>query len=366
MGFTLSKENETIVDQLIGRYPTKAAACIPVLHLCQRENGWVSPDVVKFVADRLEMPASEVRGVATFYTMYHQRPAGKHTIWVCQTLSCELRGARTLQEHLEKRLGCHAGETSEDGTFTLKTAECLAACGYAPMIQVDDLFYENLTVEKLDAILDALQRGEMPPQFETPWYPHDGSEHPAVPVGGAAPARQAPARPSSVASRREPSSPPIAAPAPIAAAPAAPPAPKTREPAEDAPKKTLSAHPPPPVDPPTSTGGSSPAISTATGRPSSVPPLGATASGRPLSAPPGTTASGRPLSNTPGSPVATTASGRPLSAAPALISSRPGTTASGRPLGTIPSMNPPPPKTPSSTTTSSESDGSDDGSESNT
>jgi NADH-quinone oxidoreductase subunit E len=169
MPFSLSEEHEKIVEQLIARYPTKAAACIPVLHLCQKQLGWVSPEIVDYVARRLDMASSEVKGVVTFYTMYHQAPPGKHTIWVCRTLSCDLRGAKTIQEHLERKLGCHAGETTADGTFTLKKAECLAACGYAPMVQIDDAFYEDLTVEKIDALIDRIARGETPPQEESPW-----------------------------------------------------------------------------------------------------------------------------------------------------------------------------------------------------
>jgi NADH-quinone oxidoreductase subunit E len=180
MPFTLSAEHEKIVDGLIARYPTTQAACIPVLHLCQKQEGWVSPEVVDYVARRLDMATSEVVGVVTFYTMYQQHPPGKHTIWVCRTLSCDLMGAKTIQEHLERKLGCHAGETSADGQFTLKKAECLAACGYAPMVQIDDAFYENLTIEKIDALIDRIARGERPPQEETAWVPNT-PRNPTVP-----------------------------------------------------------------------------------------------------------------------------------------------------------------------------------------
>jgi NADH-quinone oxidoreductase subunit E len=88
--------------------------------------------------------------------MYHQHPVAPNVVWVCRTLSCELRGAREVQAHLEQRLGCRAGETSRDGKFTLKTAECLAACGQAPMVQINDDFFENLTLPVLDRILDEL------------------------------------------------------------------------------------------------------------------------------------------------------------------------------------------------------------------
>lgn len=156
MAFSLSQEKEKVVDELIARYPTKVAACIPVLHLCQEERGWVSPDIIDYVAARLEMSTSEVKGVVTFYTMYHQHEVAPNVIWVCRTLSCELRGAKAIQDHLEARLGCKAGGTSRDGKVTLLTAECLASCGTGPMVQLNEEFRENLTVEAVDRMLDEL------------------------------------------------------------------------------------------------------------------------------------------------------------------------------------------------------------------
>ena len=154
MAFALTPEREKEVDELITRYPTKRAALIPILWVCQRQNGWVSPEVIQWVADRLELTTAQVKGVVTFYTMFHQEPVGENVIWVCRTLSCDLRGAKAIQDHLEEKLGCHAGGTSSDGKFTLLKAECLAACGQAPMVQINDDYYENLTFEEVDAILD--------------------------------------------------------------------------------------------------------------------------------------------------------------------------------------------------------------------
>ena len=161
MAFSLSHEKEKVVDELIARYPTKMAACIPVLHLCQEERGWVSPDIIDYVAARLEMSTSEVKGVVTFYTMYHQHEVAPNVIWVCRTLSCELRGAKAVQAHLEQRLGCKAGGTSRDGKVTLLTAECLASCGSGPMVQLrkasgEQEFREDLTVSAVDDLLDEL------------------------------------------------------------------------------------------------------------------------------------------------------------------------------------------------------------------
>lgn len=154
MAFALTPEREKEVDELLSRYPTKRAALIPILWVCQRQIGWVSPEVIQWVADRLELTTAQVKGVVTFYTMFHQEPVGENVIWVCRTLSCDLRGAKAIQEHLEDKLGCHAGGTSEDGKFTLLKAECLAACGQAPMVQINDDYHENLTLEEVDAILD--------------------------------------------------------------------------------------------------------------------------------------------------------------------------------------------------------------------
>ncbi len=169
MAFSLSDEKEKVVDELIARYPTKAAACIPVLHLCQEEQRWVSPDIIEYVANRLGMTTSQVKGVVTFYTMYHQHEVAPNVIWVCRTLSCELRGAKAIQEHLEHRLGCGIGGTSRDGKVTLLKAECLASCGTGPMVQLNDEFIEDLTVAKVDRMLDDLgvapapRRGEKRP-----------------------------------------------------------------------------------------------------------------------------------------------------------------------------------------------------------
>lgn len=159
MPFALNAEQNQKLEQILSRYPNKMAACIPVLHLCQdANNNWVSDEVIDFVAKKLELPTAHVKGVVTFYTLFNQKPVGKHQVWVCRTLSCALRGSDKILAHCEKRLGCHAGETSEDGKVTLRTAECLASCGTAPMMQVDKTYHENLTIEQVDKILDSLVR----------------------------------------------------------------------------------------------------------------------------------------------------------------------------------------------------------------
>src|SRR5690349_20010167 len=147
--FALSPEREKHVEEILSRYPNRQAACIPLLHVCQEQNGWISDEVVEWVAARLGLSAAHVKGVVTFYTLFNQRPVGKHQVWVCRTLSCALRGSDAILHHCEKRLGIHVGETTKDGKVTLRTAECLASCGTAPMMQVDKSFHENLTIEQV-------------------------------------------------------------------------------------------------------------------------------------------------------------------------------------------------------------------------
>jgi NADH-quinone oxidoreductase subunit E len=156
MPFALSPERERKLEEILTRYPTKMAATLPLLHLCQEENGWVSDEVIQYVSRRLDVTPAHVQGVVTFYTIYNQHPVGKHQLWVCRTLPCALRGAYDVIAHCEKRLGIHCGETTPDGKVTLRTAECLASCGTAPMMQVDKEYHENLTRERVDAILDQL------------------------------------------------------------------------------------------------------------------------------------------------------------------------------------------------------------------
>lgn len=121
----------------------------------------MSPEVIDYVANRLDMSAAAVKGVATFYTSLHDRPVGKHVVWVCRTLSCELRGAADVQERLERYAGCKMGETSADGSFTLKKAECLAGCGYAPVLQIDDCYFENILPEEVEGLLQRIKEGRV-------------------------------------------------------------------------------------------------------------------------------------------------------------------------------------------------------------
>ena len=156
MAFALSEDRRQEFEDILTRYPTKMGACIPTLHLCQEQNGWISQDVIDFVAAKLDVSTAHVQGVVTFYTLYNQHPVGKHQVWVCKTLPCALRGAYDVIAQCEKKLGCKVGETTKNGKVTLRTAECLASCGTAPMIQVDKEYHENLTPERVDQILSRL------------------------------------------------------------------------------------------------------------------------------------------------------------------------------------------------------------------
>jgi NADH-quinone oxidoreductase subunit E len=156
--FALTPEREKQLEEILTRYPNRQAATIPVLHVCQDQHGWISDEIIAWVAQRLGISGAHVKGVATFYTLFNKEPVGQHQVWVCRTLSCALNGADGILHRCEKRLGIHAGQTTPDGKVTLRTAECLASCGTAPMMQVDRQYYENLTLTELDAILDRLTK----------------------------------------------------------------------------------------------------------------------------------------------------------------------------------------------------------------
>jgi NADH-quinone oxidoreductase subunit E len=148
---------EERVLELLKRYPTTRAALIPVLWLCQERYGWLAPGVIRAVAERLGESPAYVEGVATFYTMFYTKPPAKFVLQVCETLSCAVCGGKELLHHLESRLGIKPGEKTPDGVFQLVGVQCLGACGTAPVVQINDDYYENLTIERLDAVLDDLK-----------------------------------------------------------------------------------------------------------------------------------------------------------------------------------------------------------------
>lgn len=151
-----SKDKLKEVEEIIARYPEgrQKSAVIPVLHLAQQEfGGWLSTATMDYVASLLNMLPIEVYEVATFYSMYNLKPVGKYMFEVCQTGPCMLNGSEGIISYIHEKLGIRPGETTADGMFTLKTVECLGACGYAPMMQLGKHYREHLTKEKVDAII---------------------------------------------------------------------------------------------------------------------------------------------------------------------------------------------------------------------
>lgn len=152
-----SAETEALMQNIIKRYPEgrHKSALLPLLHIAQADsNGWLSVPVMNRVAEILNIKPIEVYEVASFYSMFHLKPVGNCLIEVCRTSSCWLRGANDIVAHIEKRLGIKDGETSADGKFTLRTVECLGSCGTAPMLQIGEQYHENLTMEKVDQLLE--------------------------------------------------------------------------------------------------------------------------------------------------------------------------------------------------------------------
>lgn len=153
---------ERSVDQVVARYPQPRGAVMPLLHMLQQEAGYVTAEGEVWIADRLGLKPAYVHGVATFYTMYRTSEQGRYLLQLCTTVSCMLRGCDNVLEHIKQRLGINEGETTADGRFTLVTVECLGSCGTAPMMQVNDDYYEDLDIPRVDALLDALARDERP------------------------------------------------------------------------------------------------------------------------------------------------------------------------------------------------------------
>jgi NADH-quinone oxidoreductase E subunit len=145
------------IEALFGRYPTRRAAVLPILWIAQRELGWISTEVIEYVARLCELPPSNVYGVVSFYTMYNRSPKGKYVLQLCTNLSCQLRGAEHILDCLREKLGIGPGETTSDGLFSLEEVECLAACEMAPMIQVNEDYEGPLTVESARALVDRLR-----------------------------------------------------------------------------------------------------------------------------------------------------------------------------------------------------------------
>lgn len=163
--FEFTSENFVRAQQLIARYPQgfQQSAVMPLLALAQAQcGGWLPKAAMEYVAKLLHMPPVRVEEVATFYTMYRLEPVGKHVVEICTTTPCWLRGSDAIVAACERHLGISVGGTTSDGQFTLMEAECLGACVNAPMCQIGEHFYEDLTPQNVTAVLDALARGQQP------------------------------------------------------------------------------------------------------------------------------------------------------------------------------------------------------------
>ena len=153
MNFSLTRDRINEANDILKRYPTKRAALLPVLWLVQEQAGHVPDEAVHYVAELLDLEPAEVWGVVTFYTMFQRKPIGRHHVQVCTNMCCRLRGADMVLGHLKRKLGVDPGQTTPDGKFHLSTVECLGSCGTAPMMQIDNDYYENLDEEKIDKII---------------------------------------------------------------------------------------------------------------------------------------------------------------------------------------------------------------------
>jgi NADH-quinone oxidoreductase subunit E len=160
MSIKFSEEKLQKVKEVIARYPEgkEKSALIPLLHMAQDEfGGWLAAPVMDYVAEILSIKPIEVYEVATFYSMFNTKPVGKHLLEVCRTGPCMLNGSDDIIEYIKQKLDIKEGETTADGLFTLKPAECLGACGYAPMMQLGKFYREHLTKEKVDKLIDELR-----------------------------------------------------------------------------------------------------------------------------------------------------------------------------------------------------------------
>ena len=157
MALEFSPETLAKFERIVARYPKKEAAMLPVLNLAQREFGYIGDEAVAYVAKLMDQSPAQVLGVVSFYTMLNMKPIGRHHIQVCRTLPCALNGAEKITAFIKAKLGIEVGQTTADGRFTLSEVECLASCGTAPMMQINDAYYENLTEARVTEILDSLR-----------------------------------------------------------------------------------------------------------------------------------------------------------------------------------------------------------------
>lgn len=165
MSFAFNAESEQQFAWLLTRYPTRQACLLPAFRLAEAQQGFVDEAAREYIATRLELAPAFVHGTFSFYTHYRRPGDGKHVIQLCRTLPCALRGAAAMLKAFEEELGIREGATTSDGLFTLRAVECLGACGNAPVAQINDDYFEDLTAEKVRAIVLALREGRTPPHL---------------------------------------------------------------------------------------------------------------------------------------------------------------------------------------------------------
>ena len=153
----MSEAANARVEELLKLYPKSKSVIMPALHMAQQEKGHLTEDAIRWVSEKLDLPLAHVIGVATFYTMYYKEPVGRYHIQVCRTLSCMLCGARKLTAYVKERLGVEAGEITADGLWSFEEVECLGSCGTAPMVEINDIYFENLTAETLGKLMDEIE-----------------------------------------------------------------------------------------------------------------------------------------------------------------------------------------------------------------
>jgi NADH-quinone oxidoreductase E subunit len=157
MSLKLSPESMTRVKEAMAHYPNKQAALLPILHIVQEEKGYVPEDLEADIAEIVDVPVVKVREVLLFYTLFNRLPVGKYHIQMCRTISCTLCGHRDMLKYVKEKLGIDVGQTTPDGKFTLNVVECLAACETAPMMQINEKYYGNLSTQRIDEILADLK-----------------------------------------------------------------------------------------------------------------------------------------------------------------------------------------------------------------
>ena len=163
----VSAEAQKRAQEIIAQYPQKRSAVMPLLYIAQEHTKYITQSAVEWVAAQLEMPPVQIWEVATFYSMYYKKPIGQYHVQVCRTLPCALRGARKVSEYFHKKFGVQPGEVTKDGMWSFEEVECLGSCGTAPMCQINDVFFENLTDEKLDQLVARIEKEKPDLRYST-------------------------------------------------------------------------------------------------------------------------------------------------------------------------------------------------------